>query len=86
MRATFAKEATPCQTVSPGSHMGGRGQDAGGKVDPDDDDEDEWSLPPAADNENYADAGAVGGLTSDARRLQQELDGGPSTVGLRPRS
>jgi len=43
-------------------------------VNPDDDDEDEWSTPPAADNENDADAGAVAGLVSDARSMQQEFD------------
>jgi len=73
-RAALAKEAAPRQSVSPGSGMGDCGQDAGGMVDPDDDYEDEWSLPSAADNENDADAGAVGGLACDARSIQQELD------------
>jgi len=41
---------------------------------PHDDYEDEWSPPPAADNENDADAGAVAGLASDARSVPQELD------------
>jgi len=44
------------------------------KVDPDDDYEDECSPPPAADNENDADAGAVAGMAYDARSIQQELD------------
>jgi len=74
MRAALAKEAAPRQTVSPGSRMSDFGQDAGGMVDPNDDYEDEWSPPPAADNENDADAGAVAGLASDARSIQQELD------------
>jgi len=74
MRAALAKEAAPRQTVSPGSHMGDFGQDAGGMVDPDDDHEDEWSPPPAADNENDADAGAVAGLASNTRSIPQELD------------
>jgi len=74
MRAALAKEAAPRQTVSPGSRMGDFGQDAGGMVDPDDKYEDEWSPPPAADNENGADAGAVAGLASDARSTQKELD------------
>jgi len=52
MRAALAKDAAPRQTVSPGSRMGDFGQDAGGMVHPDDDYEDEWSPPPAADNEN----------------------------------
>ena len=30
--------------------------------------------PPAADNENVADAGAVAGLVSDARSIPQDLD------------
>jgi len=74
MRAALAKEAGPRQTVSLGSRVGDVGQDAGGMVDPDDDYEDEWSPPPAADNENDADAGAVAGLASDARSIPQELD------------
>jgi len=74
MRAALAKEAAPRESVSPGSRMGEFGQDAGGMVDPDDDYEDEWSPPPAADNENDADKGAVAGLASDARSIQQELD------------
>jgi len=45
------------------------GQDAGGMVDPGDDDADEWSPLPAANNENDADAGAVAGLASDARSM-----------------
>jgi len=73
VRAALAKEAAPRQTVSPGSLMGNYGQNAGGMVDPNDDYEDEWSSPPAADNENGADAGAVAGLASDARSTQQEL-------------
>ena len=43
-------------------------------VDPDDDYEYEWSSPHAADNENDADTGAVAGVASDARSIQQELD------------
>jgi len=43
-------------------------------VDPDDDDEDEWSPPLAADSENDADAGAVAGLASDAKSMRKELD------------
>jgi len=74
VRAALAKEAAPRQTVSPGSRMGDLRQDAGGMVDPDDDYENEWSPPPAADNENDADAGAVAGLASDAGSIQQELD------------
>jgi len=74
MRAALAKEAAPCQTVSPGSCLGDFVQDIGGMVGPDDDDEDGWSPPPAADNENDADAGAVAGLVSDARSMQHELD------------
>jgi len=74
MRAALAKEAAPRQTVSPGPRMGDFGQDAGGMVDPDDDYEDEWGPPPAADNENDADAGAVAGLASDARSMPQELE------------
>jgi len=74
MRAALAKEAAPRQTVSPGSHMGDFGRDAGGMVDPDDDYEDEWSPPPAADNENGADAGANAGRASDFKSMQQELD------------
>jgi len=74
MRAAVTKEAAPRRTVSPGSRMGDFGQDAGGMVGPDDDYEDEWSPPPAADNENDADAGAVAGLASDFRSIQQELD------------
>ena len=45
------------------------GQDAGRTVNPDDDDEDEWSPPSAAINENDADAGAVAGLASAARSM-----------------
>jgi len=74
MRAALAKEAALRQTVSPGSRMGDFGRDAGGMVDPDDDYEDKWSPPPAADNENDADAGAVAGRASDFRSIQQELD------------
>jgi len=74
MRAALVKEAAPRQTVTLRSHMGDCGQDAGGMVDPDDDGEDEWSPRPAADNENYPDAGAVAGLASDTRGMQQELD------------
>jgi len=74
MRAAFAKEAAPHQTVSPGSRMGDFGQDAGGMVDPDDDYKDEWPPTPAADNENDADVGAVAGLASNARSIPQELD------------
>ncbi|OSX74891.1 hypothetical protein BU14_0262s0008 [Porphyra umbilicalis] len=74
MRAALAKEVAPRQTVSPGPRMGDFGQDAGGMVDPDDDYEDEWGPPPAADNENDADAGAVAGLASDARSMPQELE------------
>jgi len=74
MRAALAKEAAPRQTVSPGSRMGDFGQHADGLVDPDDDYEDEWSPPPAAGNENDAEAGAVAGLASDARSIPQELD------------
>jgi len=54
--------------------MGDCGQDAGGMVDPDDDHEDEWSPPAAADNENDADAGAVAGLASDAKSMQRGLE------------
>jgi len=50
IRAALPKEAAPCQTVSPGSRMGDFGQDAGRMVYPDDNYEDEWSPPPAADN------------------------------------
>jgi len=71
MRAALAKEAAPRQTVSPGSRMGDFGQNAGGMVDANDEYEDEWSPPPAADNENDADASTVAGLTSDARSIQQ---------------
>jgi len=74
MRSALAKEAAPRQTVSPGSRMCDFSQDAGEMVHPDDDFEDEWSLPPAADNENDADAGAVAVLASDATIIQQELD------------
>jgi len=74
MRAALAKEAALRKAVSPGSRMGDFGQDAGGMVDPDDDYEDEWSPPPAADNENDADAGAVAGLASNARSVPKELD------------
>ena len=74
LRAALAKDAAPRQTVSPGSRMGDFGQDASGMVDPDDDCEDEWSPPPAADNENGADAGAVAGLASDSRSTQQEME------------
>jgi len=74
MRAALAKEAAPRQTVSPGSRMGDFGRDAGGMVDPDDDYQDEGSPPPAADNENDADAGAVAGRASDFGSIQQELD------------
>jgi len=74
MRAALAKKAAPRQTVSPGSRVGNFGQDAGGVVDPDDDYEDERSPPPAVDNENDADAGAVAGLAFDARSIQQESD------------
>jgi len=73
MRAALAKEAAPRQTVSPGCRMGDFGQDAGRMVDPDDDYADEWSPPPAADNENDADAGCVAGLASDARSIPQVL-------------
>jgi len=45
------------------------GGDAGGTVDPDDVDEDEWSPPAAANSENDADAGAVAGLASAARSM-----------------
>jgi len=74
MRAALAIEAAPRQTVSAGSRMDELGQDAVGMVDPDDDFEDEWSPPPAADNENDTDAGAFAGLASDASSIQQELD------------
>jgi len=74
MRAALAKEAAPRQTVSSGSRMGEFGRDAGGMVDPDDDYKDEWIPPPAADNENDADAGAVAGLASNSRNIPQELD------------
>ena len=59
--------------MSPGSRMDDVGQDAGRMVNPDDDYEDEWSPPPAADIENDADAGVVAGLASDARSIPQEL-------------
>jgi len=72
MRASLVKKAAPRQKVSPGSRVGDFGQDTGGVVDPDDDYEDEWSPPPAADNENNADAGAVAGLAFDARSTPQE--------------
>jgi len=72
MRAALAKEAAPRRTVSPGSRMGDFGQDAVGMVDPDDDFEDEWSPPLAADSENDTDAGAVAGLESDVSSIQQE--------------
>jgi len=71
LRAALPKEAAPRQTVSQGSRMGDVGQDAGGMVDPDDDYENEWSPPPAADNESDANAGAVAGLASDARSIPQ---------------
>jgi len=74
IRLALVKEAAPRQTASPGSRMCDFSQDAGEMVDPDDDYEDEWSLPPAADNENDADTGAVALLASDARSIQQELD------------
>jgi len=77
MRAALAKEAAPRQTVSPGSRIGEFGQDAGRMVDPDDDYEDEWSPPPATDNENDADADAVAGLGYDARSIQKVGRGVP---------
>jgi len=77
IRAALAKEAAPCQTVSSGSRMGDFSQDAGGMVSPDDDNEDGWSSPSTAENENDADAGAVADLVSDAKSMQKELDKDP---------
>jgi len=74
LRAALVEEAAPRLTVSPGSRMGDYERDAGGVVDPDDGDEDEWSPPPAADDQSDPDAGAVTGLASDAKSMKQGLD------------